>query len=66
VGRALLSGDASLLPKKDDFEQVFTHSVHETMVTVLIVLVAVHVLGAIKHQFVVKDGLLERMMLRRK
>jgi len=23
-------------------------------------------LGAIKHQFVVKDGLLERMMLRRK
>jgi cytochrome b561 len=28
--------------------------------------VAVHVLGAIKHQFVVKDGLLERMMLRRK
>jgi cytochrome b561 len=65
VGRALLSGDASLLPKKDDFEQVFTHSVHETMVTVLIVLVAVHVLGAIKHQFVVKDGLLERMMLRR-
>jgi cytochrome b561 len=30
------------------------------------VLVAVHLLGAIKHQFITKDGLMERMMLRRK
>jgi len=32
----------------------------------LIVLVAVHLLGAIKHQFITKDGLMERMSLRRK
>lgn len=66
AAKALLAGDASLLPKKDDFDQVFAHSVHETLVTVLIVLVAIHLLGALKHQFIAKDGLLERMMLRRK
>ncbi len=64
VSRALLAGDASLLPKK--FEGVVAHGVHEYLVTVLIVLVMVHMLGALKHQFVVKDGLMERMMLRRK
>ncbi|HEX5338957.1 MAG TPA: cytochrome b/b6 domain-containing protein [Gallionella sp.] len=64
VGKALLAGDATLLPKK--FTGVFAHEVHEVLVTVLIVLVGVHVLGAIKHQFIMKDGLMERMMLRRK
>lgn len=66
VIKGLLANDAGLLPREGDFEHVFAHSVHETLVTVLIVLVAVHVLGAIKHQFIMKDGLLERMMLRRK
>lgn len=66
VAKGLLEGDASLLPKDGGFEHVFAHEVHETLVTVLIVLVVVHLLGAIKHQFIVKDGLLERMMLRRK
>jgi len=64
VGKALLAGDAALLPKK--FTGVSAHEVHEVLVTALIVLVAVHVLGAIKHQFIMKDGLMERMMLRRK
>ncbi len=64
VGKALQAWDASLLPKK--FSGVFAHDVHETLVTVLIVLVIVHVLGAIKHQFIMKDGLMERMSLRRK
>lgn len=64
VGAALLAGDATLLPKK--FHGVFAHEVHEQLVTVLIVLVVLHVLGAIKHQFITKDGLMERMMLRRK
>ncbi len=64
VGRALLAGDATLLPKK--FTGVVPHDVHEMLVTVLIVLAAVHVLGAIKHQFITKDGLMERMSLRRK
>ncbi len=64
VGRALLANNATLLPKK--FSGVFAHDVHETLVTVLIVLVVVHLLGAIKHQFIAKDGLMQRMMLRRK
>jgi cytochrome b561 len=66
AGKALLAGDASLLPKEGGYDHVFAHEVHETMVTVLIVLVAVHLLGAIKHQFITKDGLMERMSLRRK
>jgi cytochrome b561 len=64
VGKALMSGDATLLPKK--FTGVPAHDVHEMLVTVLIVLAVVHVLGAIKHQFIAKDGLMERMSLRRK
>ncbi len=64
VSKALMSGDAALLPKK--FTGVPAHEVHEILVTVLIVLVAVHVLGALKHQFIAKDGLMERMSLRRK
>lgn len=64
VGKALLAGDAAMLPKK--FEGVVAHEVHETLVTVLVVLVVLHILGAIKHQFITKDGLMERMSLRRK
>ena len=61
AGRALLSGDAKRLPGKDVYEPVFAHSVHENMVIVLVVLVAIHVLGALKHQFIMKDGLIKRM-----
>jgi cytochrome b561 len=64
--KGLLAGDASLLPKKDGYEHVFAHEVHEVLVTALIVVVVLHILGAIKHQFIDKDGLMERMMLRRK
>lgn len=63
VGNALMSWDASLLPKK--FSGVAAHEVHEVLVSVLILLVVVHVLGAIKHQFVLKDGLMDRMSLRK-
>jgi cytochrome b561 len=66
VGAALLAGDANLLPKKDGYEHVFAHEVHEQLVTVLIVLAVVHILGAIKHQFIMKDGLMSRMLLRKK
>ena len=64
VGKALLSGDATLLPKK--FTGVPAHDVHEVLVAVLIVITALHLLGAIWHQFIVKDGLLERMSFHRK
>jgi cytochrome b561 len=60
---ALRAWDATLLPAK--FDGVPAHKVHEVLVTVLIVLVVVHVLGAIKHQFIMKDGLMERMSLRK-
>ncbi len=66
AGKALLAGDASLLPKDGGFEHVEAHEVHEIMVTVLIVLVVIHLLGAIKNQFILKNGQMERMMLRRK
>jgi len=64
VYAALTAGDASLLPKK--FTGVTAHEVHEILVNVLIVLVVVHVLGALKHQFIAKDGIMARMRLRRK
>ncbi|MEQ1630216.1 MAG: cytochrome b/b6 domain-containing protein [Gallionella sp.] len=63
VGKALLAWDASLLPKK--FSGVVAHEVHEVLVSVLILIVVVHILGAIKHQFVLKDGLMSRMSLRK-
>jgi cytochrome b561 len=66
TGKALLAGDANLLPKEHGFHNVFAHEVHEQLVNVLIALVVIHILGALKHQFVMKDGLMERMMLRRK
>ncbi len=65
AGPALLALDANLLPKKHDFHDVFAHEVHEQLVNLLIVLVVIHILGAIKHQFIMKDGLMQRMMLRR-
>jgi cytochrome b561 len=66
VGAALLAGDANLLPKEHGFKDVFSHEVHEQLVSVLIVLAVVHILGAIKHQFIMKDGLMSRMSLRKK
>lgn len=66
AGAALLAFDANMLPKEHGFKDVFSHEVHEQLVNVLIVLVVLHILGAIKHQFITKNGLMERMMLRRK
>lgn len=64
VWDALMAGDAGLLPKK--FTGVLAHDVHELLVNVLIAIVIVHILGAAKHQFIMKDGLMSRMSLRRK
>lgn len=64
--KAILAGDANMLPKENGYETIFIHNLHEILVTVLIVLVALHLLGAIKHQFIMKDGLMKRMMLHNK
>ena len=66
AGTALLALDANMLPKEHGYRGVFAHEGHEQLVNVLIALVVIHILGAIKHQFIEKDSLLERMMLRRK
>jgi len=38
------------------------HEVHETLATTLLVLAGIHVLAALKHQFVDRDGLMSRML----
>ncbi len=42
---------------KDLFEEV-----HELLVNVLFVLAGLHVAAALKHQFIDRDGLLQRML----
>lgn len=64
IGKALFAGDATLVPK--DLDGLLAHNVHETLVAVLVALVLVHLLGALKHQFVLKDGIMDRMSLRTK
>lgn len=66
AGAALLAFDANMLPKEHGFKDVFSHEVHEQLVNVLIVLVVLHILGAIYHQFIKKDGLMSRMALPKK
>lgn len=66
VGAALVTGAAILLPAEYTGPSVIPHTVHEILVTVMMVVVLVHILGAIKHQFIMKDGLMRRMSLRRK
>lgn len=61
IGQALFAGDAALLPKDLDSG---IHELHEGLIPVLVVLVLVHVLGALKHQFVLKDNIIGRMSLR--
>jgi cytochrome b561 len=65
VGKALLSFDPSLLPAKYSGASMFPHNLHGALVTVLFVLLAVHILGALKHQFIMKDGLMRRMTWKR-
>lgn len=66
AGEALWTGDASMLPKEHGFKEVFSHEIHEQLVNVLIALVVVHILGALYHQFIRKDGLMSRMALPKK
>lgn len=66
VGAALVTGEAIMLPAEYTGPSMIPHAVHEVLVTVLIVAVLMHILGAIKHQFIVKDGLMRRMSLRSK
>ncbi len=59
---ALKKGDPKLIP---DFEHVAAKEFHELFIGVMLLLVAFHVAAALYHQFIVKDGLLRRIMIRR-
>lgn len=48
-----------------DFEGYAAHNVHGLMAFGLILLTLVHVAGALKHQFILKNGMLSRMSLRK-
>lgn len=48
-----------------DFEGIAAHGVHALMAAGLILLTLVHVAGALKHHFVLKNGMLSRMSLRK-
>lgn len=62
VFEALKTGDAALIP---DFHKVPAKEVHELFIGILVALVIFHVAAALYHQFVVKDKLLRRIMIRR-
>ncbi|MCA1780085.1 MAG: cytochrome b [Xanthomonadaceae bacterium] len=49
------------VPDSEALEELF-EELHEALAEALIVLVAVHVLAALLHQFVFKDGLIRRML----
>lgn len=66
VGEALATVNAKLLPEKFTGPSVIFNVSHDLLMTVLMVVVAIHVLGAAWHQFIMKDGLMRRMSLRRK
>ena len=62
VIEVLKKGDPTLLP---DFEKVRAREVHELFIGVMVVLVAFHFAAALYHQFVVKDNLMRRIMIKR-
>ncbi|MDD2701540.1 MAG: cytochrome b/b6 domain-containing protein [Sideroxydans sp.] len=59
---ALKTNDPDLIP---DFHTVAAKEFHEMFIAVMLLLIAFHVAAALYHQFVVKDGLLRRIMVKR-
>lgn len=66
VGAALVTGDTIVLPAEYTGPSLIPHLVHEVLVYVLVAVVAVHMLGAARHQFIIRDGLMRRMWFRRR
>jgi cytochrome b561 len=62
VAAALKANDASKLP---DLEKLTAHEVHGTIVTILLLTIALHALAALYHQFILKDNLIRRMAIKR-
>ena len=59
---ALQANDPGLLP---DLEKFAVHEVHAAIVAVLLLTIALHVVAALYHQFVLKDNLIRRMAIKR-
>ncbi|MBI5005815.1 MAG: cytochrome b/b6 domain-containing protein [Nitrosomonadales bacterium] len=62
VVTALKANDPSLIP---DFHTVAAKGFHELFIGVLFLLVAFHVVAALYHQFIVRDSLMRRIMIKR-
>ncbi len=60
----VLFGHAGSLPK--DFDDFAAHGVHAAFAYALLGAIALHVAGALQHQFILKDGILSRMSFRGK
>jgi len=59
---AFKAGDPNMIP---DFHKVNAKEFHELFLGVTMLLVAFHIAAALYHQFIVKDNLLRRIMVRR-
>lgn len=59
---AFKANDPNLIP---DFDKVPTKEVHELFIGIMLLLVLFHVAAALYHQFIVKDNLLRRIMIKR-
>jgi len=61
VGLALVTVDAQFLPEKFTGPSAISQVTHDILMTALMAVVAIHILGVIWHQFIMKDGLMNRM-----
>ncbi|ADE12473.1 cytochrome b [Sideroxydans lithotrophicus] len=59
---ALKKGDPNLIP---DFDKVKSFEFHQLFIALMLLLVAFHIAAALYHQFIVKDSLLRRIMIKR-
>ncbi|GAB4119415.1 MAG: hypothetical protein Fur0026_09600 [Sideroxydans sp.] len=59
---ALKTNDPALIP---DFHKVPAKEVHELFIGILVALALFHIAAALYHQFIVKDNLMRRIMIKR-
>lgn len=59
----VLLNHEGVLPK--DFEDFLAHEVHDIFANLLLYTIGLHAVAALYHQFILKDGLLSRMSLRK-
>jgi cytochrome b561 len=61
--QAVLLNHIGELPR--DYEEFLAHEAHEVFAELLLFTILLHVAAALHHQFILKDGLLSRMSLRK-